>query len=58
MANDEWRTPKQVFNALDAEFEFCADMASDDDNNLHEVYFTQESDSLNNDWRELVIDAY
>ena len=47
MANDEWRTPKQVFNALDAEFEFCADMASDDDNNLHEVYFTQESDSLN-----------
>ena len=58
MANDEWRTPKQVFNALDAEFEFCADMASDDDNNLHEVYFTQESDSLNNDWRELVVDVY
>lgn len=54
MANDLWRTPKQVFNALNKEFEFRADMASTKENALCEVFFTEEDDSLSLDWvREL-----
>ena len=58
MANDLWRTPKEIYEKLDDEFNFVADMAANDDNHLHEVYFTEETNSLENNWRELVSDAY
>lgn len=51
MANDLWRTPREVFNALDREFDFIADMASSKDNALCETFFTEEQDSLSFDWR-------
>lgn len=50
MANDLWRTPPEVFNELDREFDFVADMASTDDNYLCESYYTEEEDSLLINW--------
>lgn len=50
MANDLWRTPPEVFNTLNREFNFIADMAASDTNHLHEVYFTEDDDSLSIDW--------
>ena len=34
MANDLWRTPPEVFNALNKEFQFVADMACSNENKL------------------------
>ena len=50
MANDNWRTPPQVFNNLNREFNFLADMAASDNNHLHENYFTEEDNSLSLNW--------
>lgn len=50
MSNDLWRTPKELFNTLDKEFEFQADMAASDHNALCNEYFTEEDDSLSKDW--------
>lgn len=58
MANDLWRTPKPIYEKLDAEFDFAADMASSDENTLHSVYFTEETNSLENSWFDLITDAY
>lgn len=52
MANDLWRTPPEVFNTLNKEFNFAADMASTDHNKLCERNFTEEDDSLSFDWAE------
>lgn len=54
MSNDLWRTPKEVFNKLDEEFEFVADMASDNKNNLCEVHFTEMDDSLSFNWAKRI----
>jgi phage N-6-adenine-methyltransferase len=48
---DSWRTPKQVFNTLNREFNFIADMASSKENALCETFFTEEHDSLSFDWK-------
>lgn len=54
MANDLWRTPPEVFNTLNREFEFIADIAASEENALHECFYTEEHDSLSIDWaREL-----
>ena len=50
MANDLWRTPKAVFNNLNNEFEFVADMAASEENALCDLFFTEEDDSLLMDW--------
>lgn len=50
MSNDLWRTPPEVFNALNREFEFVADMAASKENALLPMYFTEEDDSLSLDW--------
>jgi phage N-6-adenine-methyltransferase len=50
MANDLWRTPPEVFNALDREFEFVADMAASEENALCSEFFDEEYDSLLFDW--------
>lgn len=47
---DLWRTPPEVFQALDAEFGFYLDAAADHDNTLCRLYLTQEDDALACDW--------
>lgn len=50
MANDMWRTPKPVFDTLDREFGFVADMACTKENKLCHIGYTEEDDSLSFDW--------
>ena len=46
MANDLWRTPKEVFNRLDREFNFVADIAASEENALCEAFYDEETDSF------------
>lgn len=46
MANDLWRTPPEVFNTLNREFSFVADMASSHENALCKLHYTEDDDSL------------
>lgn len=55
MANDSWRTPHQVFETLNKEFEFVADMACSNENKLCLIGFTEEDDSLSFDWAERIL---
>jgi len=50
MANDLWRTPPEVFNTLDREFGFIADMASSHENALCDLNFTEKDNSLSFHW--------
>lgn len=50
MANDLWRTPPEVFNKLNEEFNFLWDVASSDENHLCENYFTERDDALSKRW--------
>lgn len=50
MANDLWRTPPEVFNALDSEFAFVADMACTNENKLFFFGFTEDDNSLGFEW--------
>ena len=53
MSNDLWRTPCPVFNTLNKEFNFAADMASSAKNAKCPVYFTEDDDSLSFDWSDI-----
>ena len=46
----DWRTPKKLFDALNAEFAFNLDAAADDDNAKCSMYFTKNDDALSRDW--------
>jgi len=50
MANDLWRTPPEVFNTLNKEFNFIADMACTHKNAICTLHFTEEDDSLSFNW--------
>lgn len=50
MANDLWRTPRELVSNLDKEFHFMADMASSHENAVCMLHFTEEEDSLSFDW--------
>jgi phage N-6-adenine-methyltransferase len=52
MSNDMWRTPIEVFSTLTTEFEFVADMACTEYNNLCSIGFTENDDALSFDWAE------
>lgn len=58
MANDLWRTPPEVFNTLNKEFRFVADMASNEQNKLCTIHFTEKDDSLSFDWFEAIDKAF
>ena len=49
-ATEEWATPKDFFDALDAEFHFTLDPCSTDDNAKCAKHFTKEQDGLSQDW--------
>ena len=48
-ATDNWATPQEFFDALDAEFGFTLDPAADDKNHKCSRYFTREQDGLKQD---------
>jgi phage N-6-adenine-methyltransferase len=47
---DLWQTPKNIFNALDQEFDFDVDICASEDNKLLPDYFTEERSALTNHW--------
>ena len=47
---DDWRTPKDLFNALNADFHFTLDPCSTHENALCEKHFTKVEDGLIQDW--------
>jgi site-specific DNA-methyltransferase (adenine-specific) len=46
MANDEWETPQDFFDKLDAIFHFTMDIAASEANAKCPIYFDKEFDSL------------
>jgi phage N-6-adenine-methyltransferase len=50
MPHDQWRTPKELFDVLDAEFQFDLDAAASEANTLCDKYITAEQDSLKVEW--------
>jgi phage N-6-adenine-methyltransferase len=50
MANDLWRTPKEVFKYFNDRYDFQCDVAASDDNHLCDSYYTKKDDALTVDW--------
>jgi phage N-6-adenine-methyltransferase len=50
-ATDEWATPQDLFDKLDAEFKFELDVCALDSSAKCPTYFTPETDGLNQDWK-------
>ncbi len=48
--SDEWDTPQDLYDALDAEFNFTLDPCADEENHKTPNYFTKEQDGLHQDW--------
>lgn len=46
----DWRTPPDLYAALDAEFSFVLDAAASPDNALAERYYTEADDGLSRSW--------
>lgn len=49
---DLWRTPKALFENLNAEFDFVADMAASEENRLVPLHYNEDDNSLSFDWCE------
>lgn len=49
-ARDCWRTPRDLFAALDARFNFVCDLAASADNALCSSYYSATADALTQDW--------
>jgi phage N-6-adenine-methyltransferase len=49
-ASDEWSTPQDFWEALNAEFHFDMDVAATSENTKCELLITQEDDALSMDW--------
>lgn len=47
---DLWQTPKQIFDALNLEFNFSCDVAADIDNSLCDFHYDYHDDALNQQW--------
>ena len=48
--SDEWSTPQDFFNELDAEFHFTLDPCATAENHKCSRYFSKEDDGLKADW--------
>ena len=48
--SNEWETPKDLFDMLDAEFHFTLDVCSTDENAKCLKHYTKEQDGLKQDW--------
>ena len=49
-----WQTPPNIFEALNAEFKFAADMAADDENRLCPMYLTELDNALEKHWPDFL----
>lgn len=49
-ATDEWETPQEVFDRLNAEFGFTLDPCSTDENAKCERHYTKAENGLDQDW--------
>ena len=49
-SSDEWETPQDVFDRLNAEFNFNLDPCATADNKKCDFYFTPEIDGLKQNW--------
>ena len=49
--SDEWATPQDLFDELDAEFHFDIDACASDLNHKCDEYYTKIRDGLTADWR-------
>lgn len=47
---DNWATPQDFFDKLDAEFHFDLDVCADDINHKCDKYYTKEQDGLSQPW--------
>lgn len=47
---DNWGTPQDFFDKLDAEFNFTLDVCADESNHKCDKYFTKEQDGLAQNW--------
>lgn len=47
---DLWQTPKDLFNALDQEFDFDVDVCASEDNSLCNMFFCEDHSALENEW--------
>lgn len=50
-ARDDWETPQDVFDMLDAEFHFTLDPCADPHNHKCSKYYTKEQDGLIRSWK-------
>ena len=50
MAKDNWETPRELFDALDKEFEFGLDVCADFKNAKCFFHIDKDRDSLSGDW--------
>ena len=48
--SNEWETPQDLFDKLDAEFHFTLDPCATKENAKCKRYYTKEDDGLNQDW--------
>ena len=49
-ASDEWATPADIYEALNAEFHFTLDPCATDQNHKCDQYFTQSENGLLQNW--------
>lgn len=49
---DAWRTPPEIFLALNAEFSFVLDAAASPDNKLCARYITEQQNTLKTEWAD------
>lgn len=47
---DDWETPQQLFDELDAEFHFTLDAASTDGNAKCDKHYTEQDSAFNHSW--------
>lgn len=47
---NEWTTPRDLFDELDAEFKFDLDVASTNENALCDRHYTDKDDGLASEW--------
>ena len=52
---DTWQTPRALFDALDQEFDFDADICASKNNNLKGYYFSEEKSALTNEWDKYTV---
>ena len=52
---DDWETPQELFDELDAEFHFTLDPCATDETAKCPKYYTEQDDGLSQDWAGEVV---